>query len=139
MKKQIMVLWVLLVCSLMKAQEQKGPDKVVRTFIESGELGIGQELILDNISVEFKKVISDSRCPEQVNCIWQGEAKVLLGITLNGTYFEKELVISDPAAQAVQFGDMELSVPYLNPYPRTAQGISSKNYCLGINLVTNTQ
>ena len=139
MKKQIIVLLVLLlVCSFMKAQDL-GHGEVVKTNIASGELGIGQELVMDKISVEFKKVISDSRCPEQVNCIWQGEAKVLLGITMNGTYFEKELVISGAAKQAVHFGLLELSVPYLKPYPRTAQGISLKDYCLGVNVVTNPQ
>jgi hypothetical protein len=28
----------------------------------------------------FKEVVSDSRCPEGLNCIWAGEVTVVLGI-----------------------------------------------------------
>lgn len=44
------------------------------------ELKTGEQAAIGNVTIKFKKVLSDSRCPRGVTCIWAGEAKVLVAI-----------------------------------------------------------
>lgn len=40
------------------------------------KLGDSAELAASKISIKFVRVIEDSRCPADVNCIWAGNAKI---------------------------------------------------------------
>lgn len=95
----------------------------------STSLQVGQYFDLGQAGVKFLKVISDSRCPKQVTCIWPGEAKVLLGISINGEYFEKEVVISGRGGELSLEG-LNMQLSHLRPYPETALGIAHDEYCL---------
>lgn len=94
------------------------------------DLEPGQGIDLEQTNVKFLKVTADSRCPKQVTCIWAGEAKVLLGITLAGKYFEKEVVVSGTGAEFGLTKDLQVLVSHLRPYPETAKGIAPDEYCL---------
>ena len=111
---------------------QDDPQEVIASI--NTNLGIGQQFDLGTAGVEFLKVISDSRCPRQVTCIWPGEAKVLLGVTVNGEYFEKEVVVSGSGAEFL-FGGLEMQVSHLRPYPETPEGIAPEEYCLRFSAV----
>lgn len=50
----------------------------------------------DTLEVEFVKVISDSRCPKNVQCVWAGEAKVLVKIYRNGEFEEETQITIHP-------------------------------------------
>lgn len=46
------------------------------------------------IAVRFEEVLEDSRCPEDVECVWQGNARILIIFAegmANGPRFEVEL------------------------------------------------
>lgn len=90
----------------------------------------GQHFELEEFSLEFLGVTSDSRCPKQVTCIWPGEAKILLGIRGNGKYQEKEVVIAGGRVVLTIIEDLEIQVLQLSPYPETATGIAPEAYCL---------
>lgn len=38
----------------------------------------------ENLKIKFLNVTSDSRCPADVNCIWQGEVTIVVNIVKNG-------------------------------------------------------
>lgn len=101
----------------------------------SADLEVGQAFLMGQASVEFLKVTSDSRCPTQVTCIWPGEAKVLLGITVGEKYFEKEMVVSGTGGEFAIAEDLQVLVSHLRPYPQTAKPIAPKEYCLRIAAV----
>lgn len=105
-------------------------DEPQEKIIKTTDLGVGNVFQLDQIAVEFLKVISDSRCPKQVTCIWPGEAKVLLGISLGGKYFEKEVIVSGRGAALNLAEGLQMSVSHLRPYPETGAGIAPEEYCL---------
>lgn len=56
----------------------------------AGTLSLGDSLILplgenvvlkdEGISILLKEITADSRCPQQVNCVWAGEAKMNLQV-----------------------------------------------------------
>ena len=105
----------------------------------SVDLEIGQAIELEKASIKFLKVTSDSRCPKQVTCIWPGEAKILLGITVMGEYFEKEVVVSGTGADFELSEDFKVLVSDLRPYPQTAKGIAPEEYCLRFAAVSTEE
>ncbi len=129
MKKIIFMFCVFFLPVLAFAQGEKDSAMVERVKLDI-DLEVGQDLLFGQTKVRFLKVISDSRCPRQVTCIWAGEAKVLLGIELKGEYFEREVVISGSGAELPLAEDFLMQVSHLRPYPETAKGIDPRQYCL---------
>lgn len=123
---------VILFPVLLTAQEEQDSTAVKMERL-SGDFGVGGEFNFGKTSVSFLKVISDSRCPKKVICIWAGEAKVLLGIVINGGYFEKEVVVSGGGAEIPLANELLLEVSHLRPYPETGTKIPSEEYCLRIS------
>jgi len=137
MKKHVIFLLVLIFSSILYSQEPEYIE-IVKVLNAGGELEIGQEIINDKTSIKFIKVISDSRCPEKVECIWQGEAEVLLGITINENYVEKKIVISGKLGRILKFENLDILISYLDPYPTTTEKTNPEEYCLGLKLVTGS-
>lgn len=125
--KKLLYLFVFLFWSGLVAQEQDSVAVEVINF--RGDLQLGEAFSVAKTSITFLKVISDSRCPRQVTCIWPGEAKILVGINENGKYSEKELKITGGTG-APLLNIQNLSVDALNlfPYPETAENIAPEAY-----------
>lgn len=120
-------LWLLLIPAFLFAQEDQKVQRLV------GDFGVGQNLNLGETSVSFLGVVSDSRCPKQVICIWAGEAKVLLGIKSGGNYFEKEVVVSGGGTEIPLANELLMEFSHLRPYPETGAKIPQEEYCLRIS------
>lgn len=114
------------------AQEQ---DSIPVTSVVKVDLT--QKVTLDDVvDVEFVKVVSDSRCPKNVQCIWAGEAKVVVKLYRNGK-FEKEVqfTISPNAIEKTvleMFSSTEIQIKGINllPYPDASIEASLKDYYL---------
>jgi hypothetical protein len=80
------------------------------------------------ITVKFLNVTSDSRCPSDVTCIWQGEAKVLVNIIENnqdrGNFILSTLVGHDQ----IVFGTHALHLMQVNPFVSSTKKISNTDY-----------
>lgn len=90
-------------------------------------------------SVNFKKVISDSRCPRNVSCVWAGEAKVLVEILENGKLLEEKILVIDSANNLLNSSDEDYHYNVLGmdlrPYPTVkAKGIQP-DYTLTVKVV----
>jgi hypothetical protein len=127
MRNLLFIVCLFFVPHLLLAQD-KPEDKMSLT----ADLEIGNVLKFEKSSIEFLKVVSDSRCPRQVTCIWQGEAKVLLGIELGGKYIEKEIVVSGGIAEIPLTKNLLVKVSNLQPYPQTGAGIAPEEYNIKI-------
>lgn len=78
---------------------QEEPQAKVNTF----QLGVGDVLDLGNISLNFKNVVSDSRCPKDVTCIWAGEAVVSIEVYENGKCIEEKLITVNSSHISLEF------------------------------------
>lgn len=58
----------------------------------SSSLTIGERLEFGNRSLKFKNVISDSRCPKAVTCIWAGEAIIAVEVYEDGKCIEEKVI-----------------------------------------------
>ncbi|WP_298313713.1 hypothetical protein [uncultured Aquimarina sp.] len=87
-------IYLLLVFSplFIKAQAQNTTKKVTPPKIIT-KLKIGKKVNFKTKSIQFVKVVEDSRCPTYVTCVWEGQAKVIIGIYENDTLLEQKLII----------------------------------------------
>ncbi len=113
--KSVLFMLTLLLSIPLVAQEDK-PIEVPQIAIK---LGVAETIQLDGISVSFLEVITDSRCPRNVDCMWAGEAKVKVSIdTGDGDAIEKILVFNNGMSViAGLFENKELQFLKLTPYP----------------------
>jgi len=85
----------------------------------------------NNISVKFLNVTTDSRCPSDVTCIWQGEATVVVDITKNNQdlgNFDLKSGLGDKNATVQIPGGYFLQIIDVEPYPTSGTKISLSNY-----------
>ncbi len=82
----------IITCFVVLTARSQEQDSIPVTSII--EIGLTEKIALDDIvEVEFVKVISDSRCPKNVQCVWAGEAVTLVKLYRKGK-FERETQIT---------------------------------------------
>src|SRR5215207_4308110 len=79
------------------------------------------------LGVEFSGVLSDSRCPMNAVCVWQGDAAVRLGLALGGQRADTTLH-STLEPRAIVFGGYDVGFVHLEPYPLADQKPDSSAY-----------
>tara|TARA_R100000935_G_C2834599_1_gene167323 strand:+ start:356 stop:769 length:414 start_codon:yes stop_codon:yes gene_type:complete len=131
--KNFLVGLFFLIMSSSYAQEN---DSIVQFY---AEINAGDLFSFENKSIQFKKVISDSRCPKDVTCIWAGEAKVMIAILENGKIIEEKLVTLNGQNKIdLSFLDLKdvfsLKALDLIPYPVSTRKIKDSEYSLKIQL-----
>ncbi len=132
MKYCIVALFSLIMGSSY-AQEN---DSIVKFY---AEINAGDLFSFENKSIQFKKVISDSRCPKDVTCIWAGEAKVVIAVLENGKITEEKIVTLNGQSKIdLSFLGLKdvfsLKALDLIPYPVSTRKIKDSEYCLKIQL-----
>lgn len=96
-----------------------------------GEIAV---IIQEKLTIKFKSVEEDSRCPIDAVCVWAGNAAVSLElkdsqqdgqiVTLN-TYLEP---------QNIEFSNLILALKELKPYPKTNEIINPKDYIVNLTV-----
>lgn len=96
-------------------------------------LSMGESAIFQagGLTVEFNSVVSDSRCPSDVVCVWAGEATVHIIATTQGPAVEADLVIPSSDKDSIQLrgdvgGTYNLKLLDLTPHPNSKMGNSDK-------------
>ncbi|UJH90323.1 hypothetical protein LZ575_15905 [Antarcticibacterium sp. 1MA-6-2] len=106
--------------------------------IHNSVLKLGEMLNFGDSSIKFKEVISDSRCPIGVTCIWAGEAVVRVELYKNGI-FQKEKIETvgggkiplDLLAEEISYN---LNGLILLPYPKVETTEKHDPYSLHIQI-----
>ncbi len=100
-------------------------------------LNYGTTLAIDEVDIEFVKVIEDSRCPANVTCIQAGRAVVLVNVFANGTFLEERKLEFYPSGISYKsvttlFNADGLRIIGLNlsPYPIATRKTSKEDYYL---------
>lgn len=133
--KSLFLMPLLLLSYLMAGQVHPSPQEYQPV------LGVGDELQIGSKSLRFKSVISDSRCPSSVTCVWQGEAEVLFelydnGIKLGETSFSTSLTLDgEQLAQLFPEEPFYLTNLSLAPYPEKPGEISSQAYLVRLQVM----
>src|SRR5687767_9249594 len=77
--------------------------------------------------VTFRQVREDSRCPTNVVCVWEGDAKIELLPVRDGTVGQA-VVLSLHTPNEAQVGDLSVRFVGLTPYPATPDPSSPRQY-----------
>ena len=79
------------------------------------------------LAIQFREVVSDSRCAMNAICVWQGDAAVRLGLTLGGQRADTTLH-STLEPRTILFGGYDVGFVHLEPYPVADQKADSSAY-----------
>lgn len=120
--------------SLVSAQEntKASPPVIV------AKIPLGETVVFESTAITFKSVIEDSRCPTDVTCVWEGQAKVLVALKSNGLTVEKELLFrgtdfGSESENTLLVTDLKKYIGYrLSPYPVSSQSLAKRDYKLEI-------
>jgi hypothetical protein len=114
-----------------------GTQEVVKTNLgQEVSLHIGQTAQIqgEQLSILFKGIAGDSRCPRGVLCVWAGEVKSEVTITYQGSSSDIILTqpgTTEPASETYQGYTLIFSV---EPYPEVGKQISRADYRLNLTV-----
>lgn len=96
---------------------------------ETVTLGVNKSRkILDRkVTVKVLAVVEDSRCPQDVQCVQAGNAKVRVSIG-KGNSTSKILDLSLNGDNTAKFEDWTIKLDSLTPTPKSAAPIARKEY-----------
>ena len=99
-------------------------------------LSVGQEVSTADgkLKIKFVSVAEDSRCPKGVNCVWAGNARVVLQVGKNnGAPVKLELNTSPregAGAVGSGYGQYLIKLVEVAPYPVAEQTINPRSYAV---------
>lgn len=67
--------------------------------------------------ITFTQVREDSRCPTNVVCVWEGDAKIEITVSRNGAPAETAILSLGPNKNEAQLGDVAVRFVGLAPAP----------------------
>ena len=82
----------------------------------------------DRVNVRFDKVVSDSRCPKNAQCVWAGEAVIRLTVTLPDESNKAIEVKTSATDSAATVGAFHISISDLQPVPTTEGSVRDSDY-----------
>ncbi len=98
------------------------------------QINIGGTVTLEkgDITITFKSISEDSRCPEGATCIWEGNAKVLLEVSKNEIALNTSL---NPKEETI--GRYTVQLRDVLPYPKLKAETGSEPYRIKIVVSKN--
>lgn len=96
----------------------RGPEDV--------SISVAQTTTTGGVTITLTKV-GDSRCPADVQCIWEGAVTASVTLSFNG---ETSAVDMTLGAEPIEFGGYLISLTAAVPYPKEGVEISQKDYLL---------
>ncbi|WP_051285290.1 hypothetical protein [Aequorivita capsosiphonis] len=130
MKNSLLAI-IILFSSFVFGQEESA--KIPQIGVK---VSLGETVVLKGVSVKFLEVVEDSRCPENVNCIWAGRAIVKAEVTSNGKTEEKTLTFGEVKPGEEKNTNLYSSSKFaingltLNPYPTSEKTGKNSGYTL---------
>lgn len=89
---------------------------------EVAEVGEG------GLRIAFRGVSSDSRCPEEVTCVWAGDAALQLGFSTGGADWSWTTLHTGLDPRSARHGGFSITVVGLTPAARQGGEIGVRDY-----------
>lgn len=89
---------------------------------EDVKLAVGQTAVVagEPLTVRFDRVVDDSRCPTNVQCVRAGEAHVAIVMYAATAQPQEVVLATEPAQpQSASYGAYDVRLVTLEPRPRT--------------------
>ena len=82
----------------------------------------------EGLTVRFDTVVSDSRCPSDVQCFWEGNAEVQVTLTKTGSPSQTFVLNTALEPKKATYGVYEVELLGLAPTPISTSSIASGDY-----------
>ena len=95
------------------------------------KLQFGKSASFDDVEVKFVELVSDSRCPKSVSCVWAGEVVIKVDVIKNGKKLETKQMTFNAIGKGNDIYVSEaLSITGVNisPYPVYGEKIALEDY-----------
>ena len=104
------------------------PENV--TLGQEFDVRVGQWVTIEGerLRVTFNRVAEDSRCPEGVNCIWAGNAKVVLWLSKGRRRSSTMMLNTGTDPKEAAYRGYEVKLVKLDPYPKEKRRIRRRDY-----------
>jgi len=129
----------LLISSLSFAQDSIKINAQTPKILTN--LFYGKSLKFDAIEFTFVKVVTDSRCPKNVDCVWAGEITVLIDIYFKGEFSEQKVLNFSSKSQQNKellnlFSSETLKITGFKvlPYPIYGKKINIEDYYIQLEV-----
>jgi hypothetical protein len=90
--------------------------------------GQAAEVTGTDTRITFKQVREDSRCPVDVTCVWEGDARIEVVISRSGVADETKLLSIRPPGNEVRVGNVRIRFVSLSPVRRQTDTEAPRNY-----------
>ncbi len=109
----------------------------VANFDEPFWLRFGESKVLmpDNLRIEFRQLLEESRCASDVICVWEGRARIGLLLQTPADSIQVELLLPGFATQAdtlahqpVDTLGYRMTLMQLDPYPKSDRPTRPSDY-----------
>ena len=133
------IIWIILISGCVK--------QIPQGSAITGNLGIPFQLKInqvasiesENLKIKFLNITEDSRCPSdegldyRINCVWAGQATVVVNILKNNQNLGDFSLESRTADSAVKnFDRYSIKLTKVEPYPKGGQTIELSDYIVTI-------
>ncbi len=82
----------------------------------------------ERLRVTFDRVAEDSRCPEGVQCVWAGNAKVVLRLSKSRRRSSTMSLNTGTDPKEASYRGYEVRLVKLEPYPKEKRRIRKRDY-----------
>lgn len=122
------------------SSEASAPHEIIEARMDTTvELSFGQTAVLDQgpLEVMFFDVGSDSRCPEDVTCVWAGDVEIQLMVTENNKELSWVLHSHPDFSNQYSTGEYTIKLSKVEPSPKSYQKISKEEYRISLIISKN--
>lgn len=134
----IMKTFFLFLSFLIGFQASAQEDKQITAPVIVAKIPLGETAIFEGAAFTFESVMEDSRCPKDVTCVWEGEAKVRVVIETTSDRMVKQIFFrgrrfgSEAENMLVETKTKKLIGYRLSPYPETSLPKEERVYFLEV-------
>jgi hypothetical protein len=109
--------------------QQSRKAEVIRLGQEF-DLKINQEAAIEGegLAVVFESVIEDGRCPEEVTCVWSGNAKIKVRLSKQKQTPGAINLNTDVKPKSSSYLDYEIGLVALKPLPKKDKPVQTNEY-----------
>jgi hypothetical protein len=123
----------LVTCALLIIPTTVFADNTIQLGVPF-QLGFNQTATMQDLQIKIVNM-TDSRCPSDVTCIWQGQAKALIDINKNSQNLGNfNLILNDKNFEARSFDHYSIQIIKVVPYPISTKTIHLSDYNVTLKL-----
>ncbi len=104
-------------CEFIACPSPDATSAILTTYLGGNATGL-------NVTVSPREIVSDSRCPADVQCIWAGTVEVRAALATQVAHGEHVFVLGKPHT----FGDFFVTLKEVTPAPIAGEEIPESSY-----------